>query len=73
MIAPILPRVSGLVKHLPGKVDQVLIDRLNYAYANRIYIENKLEWAKEDSFFIHKANELREGFRKQRIPVQVLF
>jgi DNA repair photolyase len=73
MIAPILPRVGGLVKQLPGKVDQILIDRLNYAYAKRIYIENKLEWAKEDSFFLHKANELSEGFRKQNIPVQVLF
>lgn len=73
MIAPILPRVGGLVKQLPGKVDQILIDRLNYAYANRIYVENKLEWAKEDAFFLHKANELSEGFRKQNIPVRVLF
>jgi len=73
MIAPILPRVGGLVKLLPGKVDQVLIDRLNYAYANRIYVENKLEWAKEDTFFLHKANELCEGFRKQNLSVRVLF
>ena len=73
MIAPILPRVNGLIEHLAGKVDHVLIDRLNYSYANRIYIDNKMEWAKEDLFFIHKAEELKKGFMRRNIPVQVLF
>jgi DNA repair photolyase len=73
MIAPILPRVNGLIEHLAVKVDNVLIDRLNYSYASRIYIDNKMEWAKEDSFFIHKAQELKKGFVKRKIPVQVLF
>ena len=73
MIAPILPGSDGLIEELPGKVDHILIDRLNYFYANRIYMENKLEWAKEDPFFIQKAEELKEGFKKKGIPVQVLF
>jgi DNA repair photolyase len=73
MIAPILPRSGGLIKQLPEKVDHILIDRLNYSYANRIYIENKMEWAKEDPFFLHKAEELKKGFIRQNIPVQVLF
>lgn len=38
---------------------------------NKIY-EN-LEWAKEDPFFILTAEELKEGFEKNSIPVQVLF
>lgn len=42
-------------------------------YANRIYIKNKMEWAKEDSFFINEAQELKEGFMRQKIPVRVLF
>jgi len=73
MIAPILPRVGGLIEQLPGSVGHILIDRLNYSYANRIYIENKMEWAKEDPFFLHKAEELKNAFIRRNIPVQVLF
>ena len=73
MIAPILPGIEGLVEKLSGTVDYVLIDKLNYFYANRIYIENKMEWAKEDSFFIQKAQELKAGFERKNIPVQILF
>ncbi len=35
--------------------------------------EKHLEWAKEDPFFIHNAEELKEGFERIGIPVQVLF
>ncbi len=73
MIAPILPRSGGLIEQLAGKVDHILIDRLNYSYANRIYLENKMQWAKEDPFFLHKADQLKKGFKRQGIPVQVLF
>jgi DNA repair photolyase len=73
MLAPILPRSGELVKQLPGKVDHILIDRLNYSYANRIYEKNNIKWAKEDAFFLHKAEELKEGFNCRNIPVQVLF
>lgn len=73
MIAPILPGVEGLVERLPGKVDNILVDRLNYAHANRVYAANRLEWAKDDLFFREKAEELRRGLRDRHIPVQVLF
>ena len=73
MIAPLLPGTDGLLAELPGKVDHVLIDRLNYFYANRIYSENNLEWAKENSFFVQQAEELKEGFERKGIPVRVLF
>jgi DNA repair photolyase len=73
MIAPILPGAEGLIEALPGKVDHILIDRLNYSYANRIYTANKLDWALKDHFFIQKADQLKEGFIRQNIPVQVVF
>lgn len=73
MIAPILPGAEGLIGKLPGKVDHILIDRLNYAYANRVYRENNLEWARADSFFAEKTEALRQGFRRAGIPVQVVF
>jgi DNA repair photolyase len=73
MIAPILPKSEGLIGQLPGKVDHILIDRLNYSYANRIYMENQMEWAREDAFLIEKAEELQAGFKRAGIPVQVVF
>jgi DNA repair photolyase len=73
MIAPILPGAEGLIEELPGKVDHILIDRLNYFYANRIYMENKMEWAKEDPFFFQTGEEMKEGFEKKGIPVRMLF
>lgn len=73
MIAPILPGAEGLIEELPGKADHILIDRLNYAYANRVYRENRLEWARADSFFTEKAEALRQGFDRAGIPVQVVF
>jgi DNA repair photolyase len=73
MIAPILPGVEGLIDRLSGKVDNILVDRLNYAHANRVYAANNLEWAKEDRFFHGKAEELSRGFRARQIPVHVLF
>lgn len=73
MIAPILPGAEGLIEELAEKVDHILIDRVNYFYANRIYTENRMDWAKEDPFFIEGAEELKEGFKKQGIPVRVLF
>ena len=37
MIAPMLPKAEGLAAELKGKVDYVLIDRMNYHYADWIY------------------------------------
>ena len=73
MIAPILPGAAGLVNELAGKVDYVLVDRLNYHYANRLYQENQMEWAKEETFFIQESNELKRGLDKAGISVSVLF
>jgi DNA repair photolyase len=73
MIAPILPGAEGLIDELPGKADHILIDRLNYGYANRIYRENRLEWAREDQFFIKEAGVLAEGFRREGISSHVLY
>ena len=74
MIAPILPgAAAGLVNELAGKVDYVLVDRLNYHYADRLYKEHKMEWAKEDQFFIHESDELKRGLESAGISVTVPF
>jgi len=73
MIAPILPGAEGLVSELKGKVDYVMVDRLNYHYADWVYRKYKMEWAKEDRFFQEKGEELKSGFEREGITCQVLF
>ena len=82
MIAPILPGAEGLIggpgaegliEGLKGKVDQIIIDRLNYHYADWAYKKYGLEWAMEDSFFRNKADELKAVFEKEGIPCQIVF
>jgi DNA repair photolyase len=73
MIAPVLPGAEGLIGALKGKVDHVIIDRLNYNYANQVYKKHGLEWAATDSFFAGESEKLRKGFAKESIPAQVVF
>lgn len=73
MIAPILPKVEGLSKQLIGKVDYVIIDKLNYNYADRVYRKNNLEYAMSEEFFIQKRKELESEFKKAGIKCQVIF
>lgn len=73
MIAPILPYCEGLVEKLKAVVDYVIIDRMNYHYADWVYKRYGLEWAMSDDFFIIKAEELKKGFEKEGIPCEVVF
>jgi DNA repair photolyase len=73
MIAPLLPKAEGLVAQLAGKVDHVLVDRMNYHYADWVYRKFKLEYAMTDDFFAFEKKEFARAFEKMRIPYQVLF
>ena len=73
MIAPILPKAQDLVMQLSGKADYVLIDRMNYHYADWVYRRYKLEYAMTDSFFTRKKTELANACEKEGIPHQLLF
>ena len=73
MIAPLLPKAENLASQLKGKVDCVIIDKMNYHYADWVYEKYKLEEMKKEDFFIQKGNELNNLFRKEKIPCQVLF
>ena len=51
MIAPILPNAEFLVPLLAGAVDYILVDRMNYHYADFLYRKHGLEeQMTEDSF-----------------------
>jgi DNA repair photolyase len=73
MIAPILPGVEQIAVHLEGKVDYVLIDKMNYHYADWVYRRHGLEKAGTDSFFTSKARELASIMAKKHIECQILF
>jgi len=73
MIAPLLPETEGLVKQLDKKVDYVLIDRMNYHYADWVYKKHGLEYAMADNFFSKKKMELARALEKEEIPYQLLF
>jgi len=51
MIAPVLPGAEGLAELLKWKIDYVLIDRMNYRYADWVYRKYGLEDQHTDDFF----------------------
>jgi len=72
MIAPVLPGAEYIPNLLRGKVDYVIIDRLNYHYADRVYIKHGLEWARSDRFFEENISRLKKDFQKKGIECEVV-
>lgn len=73
MIAPMLPGAEGLSSLLNGKVDYVLIDKMNYRNADWVYRKYGLEEAAKENFFISTGKELKSAFSKQGIECSVLY
>ncbi len=51
MIAPILPGAENLVELLAGKVDSVILDRMNYHYADWVYRKYGLQDKLTEEYF----------------------
>ena len=73
MIAPMLPGVEGLPTRLRGKVDYVLVDRMNYHYGDWVYRKYHLDDAMRYDFFVSKGKELASAFAEQGIECRMLF
>ena len=73
MIAPLLPKAEGLVPDLVGKVDRVLVDRMNYNYADWVYRKYKLEQSRSESYYNRAGQEICSSFRQQGVECQVLY
>lgn len=73
MIAPILPGAEGLIDEIKDKVDYVLIDRMNYHYADWAYKKHDMLWAIKDDFFNQKGALLKAGFENSRVDCQMLY
>ncbi len=73
MIAPMLPKAEELATTLRGKVNYILIDRMNYHYGDWVYRKHNFENAKSDDFFLFGGKELCSAFEKAGIECRVLF
>ncbi len=67
MIAPMLPGAEDLAEALAGKVDSVVLDRMNYHYADWVYRKYKLEDAMTGAFFDRTEQALAAAFASQGI------
>jgi DNA repair photolyase len=73
MIAPTLPGTDGLIELLQGKVDSILVDRMNYNYALNIYRQNHWEDKLTDKYFLHTAKELADECAVAGIECNIVF
>lgn len=72
MIAPLLPGAEGLAELLAGKVDRILIDRMNYNSAARVYHSHNLDKFNTARYYESARDVLSAAFGKEGIPVQVV-
>jgi DNA repair photolyase len=73
MIAPMLPESEGLPEMLSGKVDYLLIDRMNYTYGNWVYRKHGLDDKMTDDFFYRTGQGLASSCRRLGIDCHVIF
>jgi DNA repair photolyase len=73
MIAPLLPGAEELPALLTGKVDQVLIDRMNYRYGSWVYRTYGLQDCQTEEFFQGTAHELASAFEQAGVSARVVF
>lgn len=64
MIAPMLPGAEDLAELLVGKVDHVILDRMNYHYADWVYRKYGLEDKLTDDYFSRTERTLSSAFMK---------
>ena len=72
MIAPLLPGAEGLCDLLAGKVDHVLIDRMNYDYGAWVYRKYRMREKLSDDFFRRTSSELVSTLEAEGVPCRVL-
>lgn len=64
MIAPMLPGAEDLPKYLEGKVDYILLDRMNYDYADWVYKKYAMEDKLSDEFFECTGHQILSACKK---------
>lgn len=73
MIAPMLPEAEGLPEILKGKVDYILVDRMNYNHGDWVYRKYGLDDKMTDDYFCRTAQGLASNCGKLGIDCRVVF
>lgn len=73
MIAPILPGAEGLANTLEGKVDYILVDRMNYNYADWVYTKHGLEDKLSDDYFRRAGRQIASACQELEIDCRLTF
>lgn len=73
MIAPMLPGAAPLAKALEGKVDYVLVDRMNYNHADWIFKKHGLQDMLSDDFYKTTGRQLADECMKSGIDCRLVF
>ena len=72
MIAPLLPRTENLVPLLAGKVDHILVDRLNYHYADHIFRKLNREQYLRKEYYSNASRQIERECRRLGITCRVI-
>ncbi len=73
MIAPMLPGAELLAEALNDKVDYILVDRMNYNYADWVYRKYRLGDKLSDDFFQRTGRELTSTCKKFGIACNLTY
>lgn len=73
MIAPLLPGAEALVDALEGKVDHIIVDRMNYHYTDWIYRKYEIEEKLTDVYFQKTGYEIVNACKKTGIECDMAF
>jgi len=73
MVAPLLPGAEPLPEALDGRVDYILVDRMNYHYADWVYRKYGLEGMLSREFFDDTAKEIERKCAERGIECRLVF
>jgi DNA repair photolyase len=73
MIAPLLPKAEDLIAEIADKTSYVIVDKMNYHYADWVYKKYGLEYAISEEFFRKKKLKMAEVLAKEGIPHEFIF
>jgi DNA repair photolyase len=73
MVAPMLPGAEGLAGALAGRVDYVMVDRMNYNYGTWVYRKYGLDSKLTDDYFYQTGHDLANACRKLGIECRMAY
>ena len=73
MIAPLLPEAEGLVKLVAEQVDYLIVDRMNYHYADWVYAKHGWKDLNSDHYFRIMGDKIAAECQQHGIDCQLVY